>query len=62
MKDKKVRFVIKINKDEVNYLLSQGFNFPEHLHKTHTSHPTYYVTENKAYKALQKYRESLLVK
>jgi len=62
MKDKKVRFVIKINKDEVNYLLSQGFNFPEHLHKTHTSHPTYYVTENKAYKALKEYRESLLVK
>lgn len=62
MKDKKVKFVIKINKAEVNYLLSQGFNFPEHLHKTHSSHPTYYVTENKAYKSLLKYRESLLVK
>lgn len=57
-----MRFVIKISKSEADYLLSQGFNFPEHLHRTHTSHPTYYVTENKAYKALQKYRESITVK
>ena len=55
-------FVIKINKKEVDYLLSQGFNFPDHLHKTHSGHPTYYVTENKAYEALKKYRESMLVK
>jgi len=58
----KVKFVIKINKNEVDYLLSKGFKFPDHLHKTHTSHPTYYVTENKAYEALKKYRESMLVK
>lgn len=54
--------MIKINKNEVDYLLSKGFKFPDHLHKTHTSHPTYYVTENKAYEALKKYRESMLVK
>lgn len=52
--------MVKINKNELNYLLSQGFTFPDYLHKTHSKHPTYYVTENKAYDVLKKYRESAM--
>lgn len=51
--------MVKITKDELNYLLSQGYTFPEDLYHTHTKHKTYYVTEGKAYNALKKYRRSV---
>lgn len=50
--------MVKITKNEVDYLLDKGFTFPNDLHHTYTKHKTYYVTEGKAYNAVKKYRSN----
>ena len=39
--------MIKINKQERDYLESKGFGFPEFLHRTYGKHKKYYATEDK---------------
>ena len=52
--------MIKITKKEAMWLLNNGYKFKEHIHKTYTSHPTYYVTEGKPYNELKRYNNSLI--
>ena len=52
--------MIKITKSEAEWLLKNGFKYSEHIHKTHTNHPTYYVTEGKPYNALKAYQKTLV--
>lgn len=57
------RTLIRINKEEVNMLLSKGFKFGSDIHKTYTRYPHYYATEGvKVLGALNKYRNSKIVK
>lgn len=52
--------MIIINKDEKDYLLSKGYKFCDHIHKTVGSgkNKTYYATESSGLmKDLFKYRE-----
>ena len=56
--------LIKISNDEMRYLRSQGFDFPEQLHKTYSGSKNnrYYATESKPLlKILNQYRASKIV-
>ena len=49
--------MIKISKIERDFLESEGFGFPEYLHRTHGKHKSYYATEDKKLlKTLNDYR------
>lgn len=49
--------MLKITKNEKDYLVSKGFKFGSDLHRTVKNH-TYYVTESKkCMSVLNKYRE-----
>lgn len=52
--------MLKITRDERDYLEKEcGCIFGKDLHRTYSSHPTYYVTENrKILKELFAYRKS----
>ena len=53
--------LIRISNDEMRYLRSKGFNFPEELHKTYSGSKNnrYYATESKPLlKILDQYRAS----
>ena len=39
--------MIKITKNERNYLEQNGCKFGEDLHRTYSKHKTYYATESK---------------
>lgn len=57
--------MIRISNEEMRYLRSQGFDFPESLHKTYSGSKNnrYYATESKALlKVLNQYRENKIVK
>lgn len=53
--------MVKISKKEMEYLTNKGFRMGDTIYKTHTSHPTYYCNEGKAYSVVKKYRESCIV-
>ena len=56
--------MIRISNDEMRYLRTKGFNFPEDLHKTYSGNKNnrYYATESKPLLAiLDKYRTSKIV-
>ncbi len=62
MNERLLNYLIKINKDEKDYLVSKGFKYGEIIHKTYTSHPTYYMTTSpKAMKVLNSYRSNKLI-
>lgn len=52
--------MVKITKNEAMWLLANGYKYKDHVNKTHTSHPTYYVTEGRAYNALKKHQNALI--
>lgn len=55
--------MIKINKNERDYLVSKGFKFGSAIHRTYSHHPTYYVTENdRVLKILYDYRDKVVSK
>lgn len=55
--------MIRISKTEKEYLLSKGYKWSDHIHKTHSnSGITYYATEDKRLlKELKNYRQSRII-
>ena len=50
--------MIKINKNERDYLMSKGFKFGNDIHRTYTHHKQYFVTEKpKLLNVLENYRK-----
>ena len=55
--------MIKISKEERNYLESKGFGFPHYLHRTFGKHKNYYATEDrKLLKVLNDFRNKSIIK
>lgn len=54
--------MLRINKNEMEYLSSNGFKFHDTLHKTYSGNTHYYVTEGtKVLNFLKKYRENHII-
>ena len=61
---KEEKNLIKISNDEMRYLRTKGFDFPEDLHKTYSGSKNnrYYATESKPLlRILDQYRASKIV-
>ena len=55
--------MIKISKNQRDYLEAKGCCFPEDLHRTYGKHKTYYATESPKVKALlRQYNKEVGVK
>lgn len=58
-----VLIIIQITNDECEYLLSRGWRWKEHLHKTYSAANKKFATENyKLLRDLEKYRRRKLAK
>ena len=56
---KDVKIIVSISNDECNYLLSKGWKYKSHLHKTYSSANKKYATPNPdLLKDLEEYRKN----
>lgn len=56
----KGRNMIKITKNEKDFLVSKGMKFGDMLHRTYSGHTTYYATEDpRVLKLLNNYNDSI---
>ena len=54
--------MVKISKQERDYLESKGFSFGEFLHRTYGKNKTYYATESKnLMKVLNNFRKKSII-
>lgn len=52
--------MVRITKQQRDYLENHGCTFPEDLHRTYSKHKTWYATENKkVLSLLRKYMEEI---
>ena len=61
MKRNEELILIKISKDQRDYLEECGFTFPEDLHRTYGKHKTYYATESPKVLAALKIYDSVRI-